>query len=80
MKSRSLTLVAVLLLLVAVFFTVMNLKETPETKTTTNEVREVVETKRPRTTPTSSLQEIVVVEYSTKAFLSEGEPEQNDNQ
>lgn len=42
MKSRSLTLVAVLLLLVAVFFTVMNLKETPEKITETITTKEVI--------------------------------------
>ena len=71
MKNRSLKIVGVFFLLAAVFLMV-SVKKTPETKTT-NEVREVVKAKRSRIN--KPLQEIVTVEYSTRAFLKKGTPE-----
>ena len=74
MKSRTLTFVgAFFVLLVVIIMVVTKTQKEPETKTTITEVREVQKTKLSRTNKPS--QEIVVVEYSTKAFLNEGTPE-----
>lgn len=72
MKNRTLMIIGAFFLLLAVFLMVQRVKNTPETITKTTEAREVVSTNRSRATPTPA-KEIVIVEYSTKAFFNEGE-------
>lgn len=63
--------IGMFLIFFAVFLTTKKIETSKTTTSITTEVREVKQTKRPRTTPSPS-QEIVVVEYSTTAFLKEG--------
>lgn len=69
------TLVGVLLALVAVVMTVMKMQETPQkqNQSKTIEQEKVVKTPHTRSKPISPEEGIVVVEYSTKAFLKQTE-------